>query len=146
MSHIPLLKDSLPIKELSQQRYVWALTGIWHKQPKTTHYNWSLLNNRNICNKYTITLRNKFDALHEYEDFVKARIEAAVECRSTKLRSKHRGPWETLAVKKKRDNVKTASVCNKSNPTNANAQKHKKAQRELINTFQKEQIHSRPDQ
>ena len=32
---------------------------------KTTHYDWSLLNNRDISYKYTITLRNKFDALQE---------------------------------------------------------------------------------
>ena len=67
-------------------------------------------------------------------------MEAAEKCIPTKLRTKHRVPWETLAVRKKRDNVKTASLCNKRNPTNANAQKFKKAQRELINTYQKEQI------
>ena len=43
-------------------------------------------------------------------------------------------PWETLAVRKKRDKVETASLCNKRNPTNANAQKLKKEQRELIHT------------
>ena len=35
--------------------------------------------------------------------------------------------------------MKTASLCNKRNPTNANAQKLKKVQRELINIYQKEQ-------
>ena len=35
--------------------------------------------------------------------------------------------------------MKTASLCNKRNPTNANAQKLK-TQRELINAYQKEQI------
>ena len=33
---------------------------------KTTHYDWSQLNNEDICDRYTITLRNKFDALHIY--------------------------------------------------------------------------------
>ena len=36
--------------------------------------------------------------------------------------------------------MKTASLSNKRNPTNTNAQKHKKVQSELINAYQKEQI------
>ena len=65
---------------------------------KTTHYEWSLLYNRDICDKYTITLRNKFDALpeiseiptpnDEYENFLNARMEAAAECIATKLTAK----------------------------------------------------------
>ena len=31
----------------------------------TVHYDWSLLNNRDIRNKYALTLKNKFDALQE---------------------------------------------------------------------------------
>ena len=46
----------------------------------------------------------------------------------------------TLAIRKKQENVKTASSCNKRNPTNANAQKLKKVQKELFKTYQKEQI------
>ncbi len=42
--------------------------------------------------------------------------------------------------KKKRVNVETAFLCNKKDPTDANAQKLKKTQRELINAYQKEQI------
>ncbi len=66
---------------------------------------------RDICNKYTIILRNKYDALEDisatflpnddYEKFVNAHTEAAAEFIATKLRSKKRVPWETLAVKKK---------------------------------------------
>ena len=36
--------------------------------------------------------------------------------------------------------MKTASLRNKRNPTNVNAKKLKKAKRELINAYQKEQI------
>ena len=77
---------------------------------KTTHYDWSLVNNRDISNKYTITQRNKFDALQmsetltpndEYENFIYSHMEAAAECLPTKVRAKHRVPWETLAVRKK---------------------------------------------
>ena len=48
----------------------------------TVHYDWSLLNNRDIRDRYTLTLRNKFNALpeksethtpnDEYENFVNA--------------------------------------------------------------------------
>ena len=64
---------------------------------KTTHDDWSLLNNRDISNEYKITLRNKWDALQEisetltlndeYENFVNAHMEVAAECIPTKLRA-----------------------------------------------------------
>ena len=76
----------------------------------------------------------------EYKDFINAHMEAAAECPPTKQRAKNRVPWEILAVNKTRDNVKILSLCNKRNPTNANAQKLDKAQSELSKTFQKEQI------
>ena len=58
---------------------------------------------------------------------------------TTKLRAKYRVPLETIAVKKKCDDVKTASLCNTRNPNNVNAQKLKKAQSELNNAYLKEQ-------
>ena len=76
----------------------------------TIHYAWSLLNNRDIKDKYTLTLRNKFDALQEitetptpndeYENFVNAHLEAATECIPTKQRAKPTVPWKTLAIRK----------------------------------------------
>ena len=96
----------LPFTESSQQRYIWAFTGIRRKQLQlhTMH------NNRNISNKYTIILRNKSNALQEisetltpndnYENFINAHMEAAAESIPTKLKAKLRAPWETLAVKK----------------------------------------------
>ena len=63
----------------------------------TVHYDWPLLNNKVISHKYTLTLRNKFDALQEisesptandeYENFVNAHLEAAAECMPTKQRA-----------------------------------------------------------
>ena len=47
---------------------------------------------------------------------------------------------ERLTVKKECDDVKATSLCNKRNQTNANAQKHKKSQSELANTYLKEVI------
>ena len=66
-------------------------------------------------------------------------MEAAAEFIPIKPRTKCKVPWESLVVRKKRDNVKTPSLYDKRNLTNANAQKLKKAQKELANKYQKEQ-------
>ena len=115
----------------------------------TIHYDWSLLNNRDISDTYALTLRNKFDALQEktetytpkdeYENFVHAHLETAAECIPTKQRARPRVPWETLAVRKKWADVKTAAKCNRKNPTNTNALKLKKAQKKLAKIHLKEQ-------
>ena len=57
----------------------------------------------------------------------------------TKHRIKSRVPWETLVVREKRADVKTAPKCYRKNPVNTNALKLKKAQNELANIFLKEQ-------
>ena len=69
----------------------------------TKHYDWALLNNRGIRDKYVFELRNRFETLQEkteigtpndeYENLVNAHLEAAAKCIPT---------WETLAV---RENV-----------------------------------------
>ena len=115
----------------------------------TIHYNWALLNNKDIRDKFVIALRNKFDALQEkaetrtpndeYENFVNVRLEAAAKYIPTKHRTKSRVPWETLAVREQRADMKTASKCNRKNPTNTNALKLKKAQNELASIYLKEQ-------
>ena len=116
---------------------------------KSTHYDWPYYY-RDINNKYMITLRNKFDALQDlseiltpndkYENFINVHMEAAAEC----IPTKHRVPWETLAVRKKWDNKKTSSLCNKRNPTDANTPELKKAQRELLRIPKRmNRIHSR---
>ena len=48
-------------------------------------------------------------------------------------------PWETLAVREKCADVKTASKRNRKNPTNTNALKLKKAQNEFASIYLKEQ-------
>ena len=89
------------------------------RKATTKHYNWALLNNRDIRDKYALELRHRFEALQEkaeigtpndeYENFVEAHLEAAAKCIPTKPRTKYRAPWETLAVREKRTLVKTAS-------------------------------------
>ena len=115
----------------------------------TVHYDWVLPNNRDIRDQYAIALRNKYDALkektethtpnEECENFVNAHLETAAEFIPTKQRTTSRVPWETLAVRKKRADVKTASKCNRKNPTNTNALKLEKAQNELASIYLKEQ-------
>ena len=113
----------------------------------TKQYDWALLNNMDIKDKYTLALRNKFDALQkseirtpndEYENFVNAHLEAAAKCIPTTLRTKSRVSWETLVAREKYADVKTASKCNRKNPKNANALKLKKAQNELASLYLKE--------
>ena len=65
----------------------------------TKHYDWVLLNNRDIRDKYVLELRNRFETLQEetekgtpndeYENFVNVHLEAAEKCIPTKPRTKH---------------------------------------------------------
>ena len=75
----------------------------------------------------------------EYENFDNAHLEAAAEYISVKQRTKSRVPLETLGIREKRADVKTASKCNRKNPTDTNAMKFQKAQNELANIYLKEQ-------
>ena len=114
----------------------------------TKHYDWGLLNNKDIRDKNGLALRNKIDAVQEntdihtpndeYENFVNAHLEAAAKYIPTKLRTKSRVQWETLAVRETRADVKTASDCNRKNSTNTNAL-NQKAQNELASIYLKEQ-------
>ena len=107
----------------------------------TKHYDWALLNNREIRDKYVIELRNRFETLQEktekgtpndeYENFVNAHLEAAAKYIPTKLKTKYRVPWEMLTVREKRALVKTASKNYRKNPTNTKARKLKTAQYQL---------------
>ena len=111
----------------------------------TEHYDWALLNNRDIRDKYAVELRNRFETLQEktekgtpndeYENFIDAHLEAASKCIPTRPRTK----WETVAVREKRALVKTASKSYRKNPTITNARKLKKAQYQLTGIYLKEQ-------
>ena len=107
------------------------------------------MNNRGIRDKYVLELRNRFETLQEktekstpndeYENFVDAHLEAAAKCIPTKLKTKYRIPWETLAVREKRVLVKTASKNYQKKPTNTNARKLKTALYQLAGIYIKEQ-------
>ena len=121
----------------------------------TKHYDWALLNNRDIRDKYVLDLRNRFKTLQEktekgtpndeYENFVDAHLEAASKCIPIKPRTKYRVPWETLAVREKHALVKTASKSYRKNPTNTNARKLKKAQYQLAGSKRTDRIHTKSD-
>ena len=107
------------------------------------------MNNKDIRDKYVLELRNRFETLqektekstpnNEYENFVNAHLEAAAKYIPTKIKTKYRVPWETLAVREKRALVKTASKNYRKNPTNTNALKLKTAQYQLAGIYIKEQ-------
>ena len=48
-------------------------------------------------------------------------IKTTAKCIPTKPRAKCRVPWEATVIRGKRDNMKIASLLNKTNPTNDNA-------------------------
>ena len=68
-----------------------------HTNTTTKHYDWALLNNRDIRYKYVLELRNRFETLQEktekgtpndeYENFVYTHREAAAKCIPTKPRN-----------------------------------------------------------
>ena len=129
---------------------IWLSLRKNAKRTATTkHWDWALLYNRDIRDKYVLELRNKFETLQEktekstpndeYENFVNAHLEAAAKYIPTKRKTKHRIPWETLAVREKRALVKTASKNYRKNPTNTNALKLKTAQYQLAGVYVKEQ-------
>ena len=115
----------------------------------TKHYDWALLNNKDVRDKYVLELRNRFETLQErtekstpndeYENFVNAHLEEAAKYIPTKIKTKYRVPWETLAVREKRALVKRASKNYRKNPTNTNALKLKTAQYQLAGIYIKEQ-------
>ena len=121
--------------------------SLWKNAKRTAttkHYDWALLNNRDIRDKYVLELRNRFETLQEktekstlndeYENFVNAHLEAAAKYIPRKLKTKYRVPWETLAVREKR-----ASKNYRKNPTNTNALKLKTAHYQLAGVYIKEQ-------
>ena len=105
--------------------------SLWKNATRTAttnHYDWALLNNRDIRDKYVLELRNRFETQREktekvtpndkYENFVNVHLEATAKCISTKPRTKYRVSWETLEVRQKRAHLKIAPKSYRKNPTN----------------------------
>ena len=123
----------------------------------TKYYDWALLNDRDIRDKYVLELRNRFETLQEkteksipndeYENFVNAHLEAAAKCIPTKLKTKYRVPWETLAVREKRALVKTASKNYRKKPNKLTYLKTKNCTISISRHIYKgtDSIHSKSD-
>ena len=98
-----------------------------------------------IYSKIAFTFKTQIVYSHDFTKkrntifFVNTHLEAAVKYMLTKHRTKSRVPWETLAVREKCADMKTASKCNRKNPTDTKALKLKKAQNELATLYLKEQ-------
>ena len=122
----------------------------------TKHYDWALLNNRDIRDKFVLELRNRFETQEktekstpndEYENFVNAHLEAAAKCIPTKLKTKYRVPWETLAVREKCALVKTASINYRKKPNKYKCLKTKNGTISISRHIYKgtDRIHSKLD-
>ena len=89
----PLFRVEMPPSLLKHMYFI--LSANTPQTTKTMHSDWSSLNNCDISDEYTITLRNKFNALQEifetltpndkYENFVNTHMEPVAECIPTKL-------------------------------------------------------------
>jgi exonuclease III len=120
------------------------------KAARSPRYDWStLVSNDDIQNRYTTTVRNRFDILQlktdhhtpnsTYDNFVTAHNEAAVDCIPLKPKVKRRVPWETVAVLKQRDQLKSVAKLKNLNPIKSNISKFKKAQKDLAEIYNLEQ-------
>ena len=96
----------------------WSLTfSVWSK--------FYCLRAKHLCCYGYNTLND------EYENFVTTNVEVAAECIPTKPRAKYKVTWKSIAVRKKWECMKKASLFYKRNYRNTNVQKLKKTQREL---------------
>ena len=123
----------------------------------TKHYDWALLNNKDVRDKYVLELRNRFETLQEktekstpndeYENFVNAHLEAAAKYIPTKIKTKYRVPWETLAVREKRALVKTASKNYRKKPNKHKCLKTKNGKISISRHIYEgtDRIHSKSD-
>ena len=112
-------------------------------------YDWTSLSDPNTLTSYTTTVRNRFDDLQAnepnptanttYENFVTTHREAATECIPVKPKIKRKVPWESKQVIEKRELLKQASNMKKSNPTKSNFSKYKKAQKDLVASYELKQ-------
>ena len=120
-------------------------------------YNWSsLANDVQVRNEFTITLRNRFDALQAkgndptpntvYQNFVRVHQEAAKKCIPLRPKIKRKAPWESDAVIAKRENLKRIAKQSNRYPTRQNVNKKKQALNELNAVYQTEQQNYIQDQ
>ena len=113
-------------------------------------YNWEhLINNEDLQNQFSTSLRNRYNILqHEeinesannvYQNFVKAHKETADMLIPQKEKVKRKVPREKETIIEKRKQLKKLAQMKNRNATRANVRKHKQAQKDLKATYFKEQ-------
>ena len=115
----------------------------------TKHYDWALLNNIDIRDKYVVELRNRFETLQEkmekgtpndeYENFVNVHLEAAAKCIPTKSRTKYRVLWGNVSGERKTCTRKNSLQKLSKEPNKHKCPKTKTAQYQLASIYIKEQ-------
>ena len=116
---------------------------------KTPAYDWSSLNDPQIADEFSITLKNRFDILQvttnvgsadtSYENFITAHEYAAQKCVPKKPKTHKQVPWETGVIIEKRKTLKAASKRKRLCPTRNNVLNVVKAQKELAEAYLTEQ-------
>ena len=113
-------------------------------------YNWEyLINNEDLQNQFSTSLRNRYNILqyeetHEsannaYQNFVKAHKETAEMLIPQKEKVKRKVPREKETIIEKRKQLKKLAQMKKRNATRANVRKHTQAQKNLEATYFNEQ-------
>ena len=105
----------------------------------TKHYDWALLNNRDIRDKYVLELRNRFETLREKEEKIPQTTNMRISLTHTSRR--HRSVFQQNLERNIEPHapVKTAPKSYRKNPTIAKARILKKAQYQLAGIYLKEQ-------
>ena len=122
---------------LLQQSFILD-SGLTNENQINHQNDCSLLHsNKELCDTFTISLKNRFNVLQSetietvstnqaYQHFENACKLAASECIPLKPKD-NRVPWDTALVQNKRNVLKKAAVLKNSNPTRTNITKHNKA-------------------
>ena len=121
-------------------------------KPKTSRnprYDWSVLRDNGVANQFQISLSNRFSALQDgntensanslYNNFEQACAHAAEEVIPLKPKARHRIPWETEDIMKKRDDLKSAVLRRNADPTRENRYLYRCAESALKEAYGAEQ-------
>ena len=112
-------------------------------------YLWkSLVHDRNVRDRYTIQVRNRFDILETenivddpnttYENFIKAHQEAASSCVPLKPKKRKRVPWESQAIQDQREKIRSSAARKNDKPTPQNVTKFNREKQKMTRIYRNE--------
>ena len=148
------MSKNLKLKKVNKSFLPEPISSVFgflyvYKHYERCFYDWALLNNRDIRDKYVVELRNRFETLQEktekrtpndeYENFVNAHLEAAAKCIPTKPKTKYRVTMGNVSGERKTCTSENSLQKLSKKPTNTNARKLKTAQYQLAGIYIKEQ-------